>query len=97
MCEQGHVAPVRLLDGSEIEVDKCMAQTINMLKKEGQKKGFKTKACCCGHGKYPKTVVVDIGNGHHIEWFTGVEIPRKRNFYRKDEEGLYFIPETVGD
>jgi len=29
------------------------------------------------------------------ELISGKEIPRKRNFYKKDKEGYYYIPETV--
>jgi len=52
-----------------------------------------TLAHCCGHGKYPETIVVDSPSGAY-ELNTGVKIPRKRRFYRKDAEGFYYIPEV---
>ena len=58
-----------------------------------QARGIKTLASCCGHGKYPKTIVIER-NGQNIEYFSGIVIPRKRRFYRKDSEGIYYIPEV---
>ncbi len=56
-----------------------------------------TLACCCGHGKYPTTIVVRIhpacGN-YPIELLSMTEIPRKRKFYKRDRWGYYYIPEV---
>lgn len=57
---------------------------------------------CCGHGKYPMTIIVreevyDEGRhrGHIIkDWVSGMKIPRKRKFYKRDKEGYYYIPEV---
>ena len=73
------------------EVDECMKRVIPMLNLY-LKKGYKTVACCCGHGKYPMTLLVKC-NGVVIDFFSGEIIPRKRNFYKKDKQGYYFIPE----
>lgn len=56
---------------------------------------YKTLASCCGHGKYPMTIIVSRGYGNPIEWFSQVEIPRKRNFYRRDKQGVFYIPEVL--
>ena len=58
------------------------------------KPSYRTVACCCGHGKYPMTLVVE-GNRRHLELFSGHFIARKKRFYRKDEDGFYYIPETL--
>ena len=63
--------------------------------------GYKTLACCCGHGHdiYPMTVVVEKiikGEKLNFELFTNTLIPRKRNFYKRDKDGYYFIPEVLG-
>ena len=55
---------------------------------------YKTLASCCGHGKYPMTIIVTRGYGNPIEWFSQIEIPRKRNFYKKDKQGYFYIPEV---
>jgi len=78
---------------SKTKVDYCMVRLIErlgyMLHKD-----FKTVACCCGHSKYPKTIIIRNSNGNVFELFTGKPIMRKKRFYRKDKEGYYFIPEV---
>ena len=83
------------LKGIHNRIDKCMVNLISLIK---AKKGrVKTLACCCGHGKYPMTIVVTI-NGRLIwELMSGKRIPRKRNFYKKDKQEYYFIPEVIND
>lgn len=71
-------------------IDRCMKPLIAFLRKEG----YKTVACCCGHGRYRMTVVHELRNGDRIELFSGVEIPRKRRLYVKDTAGRYFLPEV---
>lgn len=62
--------------------------------------GVKTLACCCGHNKYPMTIVIDagkeIGRVVPLEIFSGVFLNKKKRFYVKDESGQYVIPESVG-
>lgn len=75
---------------SVIRIDECMATFIlnlNLI-------GVKTLACCCGHGKYPMSVVVDEGN-HKLELFSGACLFKKKNFYKKDKQGYYYIPEAL--
>lgn len=75
------------------EIDSCMRNLIKMLNLH-LKKPYKIVACCCGHGKYPSTLLVE-NKGVVIDFFSGNIIPRKRNFYKKDGEGYYFIKECV--
>lgn len=70
-------------------IDPCMREKIAML----ECLRIPTLACCCGHGRYPETIVVDSPTGPH-ELNTSVKIPRKRRFYRRDDEGVYYIPEV---
>ena len=72
-------------------LDNCMVNIIWFLNNHG----CKTLGCCCGHGKYPMTIVHESPNGKRWELFSGVEIPRKARFYLKDKEGYYYIPEVV--
>jgi len=53
-------------------------------------------ACCCGHGKYPMTLVARYSFSNQ-ELLSNIEIPRKKRFYKKDKEGYYYIPEVVED
>ncbi len=71
------------------EIDECMKNIIDFLKLND----VETLACCCGHGKYPMTIVCDWG-GIKFEVFSYTEIPRKKKFYKKDKEGYYYIPEV---
>jgi len=62
------------------------------------KSDYATVASCCGHGKYPITVVVrwiENGNPTYYELFTNTKIPRTRRFYKKDKQGYYYIPECM--
>ena len=78
-------------------IDKCMRDYIKMINKT-LSQIYETKSCCCGHGIYPKTVIVGLKKGGEqcFELFTGKIIPRKKRFYKKDKQGYYYIPEVVG-
>ena len=75
-------------------IDPCMREIIRCL----QEQGVKTLACCCGHGKYPMTIVIDAGAGTGKvipqEIFSGIYLPRKKRFYIKNSGGHYVIPEV---
>jgi len=72
-------------------VDGCMAEHIVHLNSIG----IETLGCCCGHGRYFRTVVIREKNGIVRELHSGVIIPRKRRFYRTDADGYYYIPELA--
>ncbi len=76
-------------------IDPCMKQfieTLNTLINPA----WKTVACCCGHKKYPMTIVIENQNkGYHIEIFHGKILLRKKKFYKKDKQGYYYIPEVL--
>ena len=76
-------------------IDKCMEFPLVNLNWALDNKKVKIVACCCGHGKYPKTIVVRKYNGTIFELLSGELIPRKRNFYKKDSQGYYYIPEVL--
>jgi len=80
-------------------IDPCMKPCLTLL--SVFLNGAKVVACCCSHGHkdYPKTIVIEtIGKyKNHFELFSGVKIPRKKKFYKKDKQGFYYIPETLGD
>jgi len=79
--------------GCNRRIDKCIFPLIQWIRKCG----YHTVASCCGHGRYPMTIVVKYK--YRGEWFfkeliTNAKIPRKRRYYRKDEDGHYYIPEA---
>lgn len=75
-------------------VDACLRDKIKAL----LDKGVVTVACCCGHGKYPETIVVRrfIGNQPYlIELNSGIPIRNRTvRIYKRDAEGFYYIPEV---
>jgi len=85
MCEK--------LKGVHNRIDKCMNKLIQNLNL-AFRPNFKTVACCCGHGKYPMTIVIKSGFGVY-ELMSGKPIFRKRKFYKKDKQGHYYIPEVT--
>lgn len=70
-------------------IDKCMRRVIGLLKDH-----YKIVGCCCGHRKYFPTIVCEL-NGKIVEIFSWIVIPRTRNFYKKDKQGYYYIPEVL--
>ena len=77
-------------------IDPCMKEEIKKLKEQGSR----AISCCCGHGKYEKTIILRLCKGGvdgGMEYFTGIFIPRKRRFYKKDKQGVYFIPEVCSE
>lgn len=80
--------------GVHNKIDKCMKPLIKFLNRID----IETYGSCCGHGKYPMTIV---SMGHldgkecYYELLTGIDIPRRRRFYKKDKQNYYFIPEII--
>jgi len=77
-------------------IDPCMKEYIEMINKI-LKKVYEVKACCCGHGKYPRTVVIGLKrkNSFCFDLISGKMINREKKFYKKDKQGVYFIPEVL--
>jgi hypothetical protein len=76
--------------GKNIRVDIDMWEIIYSLLQHG----YKTRGCCCGHGKYPMSIIYQEGHKFY-ELFSGAYIPRIRNFYVKDKQGIFYIPESI--
>ena len=84
-------------------IDPCMKNIIEWL---GNK--HRTLDCCCGHGKYPPTIIIKEISGiprtiKFIEVYSGKVLREIKNFkdkypkkfYKKDKQGYYYIPETL--
>lgn len=75
-----------------VRVDACLRDLIESL----QLLGIDTLMCCCGHGKYPPSVIVRTDYGETIlEIFSGEILDEGRTYYKIDEDGLYYIPKLV--
>ena len=75
------------------EIDECLVRLIEFMKIMGGK--LQPVASCCGHGKYPMTIIVRNHLGITWDLISNEIILRKRNFYKKDKQGYYYIPETL--
>ncbi len=71
-------------------IDPCMKWLIHHLNNNG----IKTLSSCCGHGKYPMSLVVQYGECK-LEIFSYKVMVREKKFYKKDKQGVYYIPETT--
>ena len=76
---------------SNPRIDKCMVDLINNINLYFTQ--IKTVACCCGHGKYPMTILVKDKYDNVWDICSNTPIPRTRRFYKGDEDGYYYIPE----
>lgn len=75
-------------------IDPCMKHLVNWLKNAD----YEVVACCCGHSKYPMSVVVRFrvnGKPYYVELLSDTGIKRAKKFYKKDKQGYYFIPEVM--
>lgn len=71
----------------DTRIDPCMRNLIKYIPN--------TFACCCGHGKYPMTIVVKNVKGEFLDIVSGIIIPRSKRFYKRDNHGVYYIPEVI--
>lgn len=84
---------------SHKRIDECMRPLIRFLNSNG----WKTCGSCCGHSRYPMTVIVKTPSFlHRGEWvyrelLSGTFIPRWRKYYRRDSKGHYYIPEVSNE
>jgi hypothetical protein len=78
------------IKSGETRIDPCIKQVVVNLRSAGAH----PLGSCCGHGKYHKTIVVRTTDHRHIDYYSGVEVPRKKRFYVRDKEGVFYIPEV---
>ena len=76
------------------KIDSCMKLLIANLY-ECLDKETKVLACCCGHGKYTMSIIVKRMGECIFDLCSGINIPRKKRFYKKDKKGYYYIPELL--
>ena len=86
MCKTRNSKSITMQDRT-FRVDGCMVDKLETINIYGKSLG-----CCCGHGRYPETIVVSI-LGRPYEYHSGTHIPRTRRFYKTDADGYYYIPE----
>jgi hypothetical protein len=74
-------------------VDACLGDTLKSIRAAG----FVPVASCCGHDRYPMTVVVKCPDGLVMEYFSKVLLQRKKRnrYYTRDSKGYYYIAACV--
>lgn len=81
------------------KIDPCLSKLIGVLNTKISDDDAEILACCCGHGKYPLTIVAKeraLNDTWVItEWCSGKVIIRKSRFYKRDRQGYYYIPEVI--
>lgn len=73
-------------------IDPCMKNLIEFINDHSNL--ITVLGCCCGHFRYPMTIVVKTNDGEIFDLMSNIEIPRKKRFYKKDKQGYYYIPEV---
>lgn len=76
-------------------IDPCLKHLIQFI---NGNTNHRTVASCCGHGKYPPSILVkhpSYSKMYAVEIFSHKIIMRKKRFYKKDKQGFYYIPEVV--
>lgn len=96
MCNKRNTTRIKI-GKKTVRVDACISELITSLNENG----IETVACCCGHGKYPVTILYrhksnDAINGKIFDFCSqwGVSSRAKKRWYRRDKQGLFFIPEV---
>ena len=87
MCDKRNTRLISVCK-RRFRIDGCLKDKIEKLNKKSV-----TVACCCGHGRYPETILIKTKDGKIKDINSGTIIPRKRNFYKKDKDGFFYIPE----
>lgn len=96
MCDKGEYKRMKIPGRSRpLRIDKCIVDH-EVLFYLNKYTGFRSIACCCGHGVFHPTIIVDSKHEKdRFELLSGVELPIKNNYYRYDKEsGIYYLPEV---
>jgi len=84
MCKKGELIWMPNLGPYGRYIDRCMGPTITLL----NELGIQTLACCCGHGRYPKTIV--------IVYFTKRTRTDITTFLRQFTQKIFKGPQIMG-
>ncbi len=97
MCEK------IITKGSAKNIDPCLVEELETIKNTFPrfKEKFKMIMSCCGHGKYPKTLIIQNKFSMcFFEWFSDISLTStkrsdtRKPFYKRDSNGYYYIPEV---
>lgn len=91
MCDKRSSVNVKIKNKA-IRVDSCLRETIKILNNH-----FETVACCCGHNRYPVTILAKRPDGKIYDVCSGAVINRIKRYYRKDADGFFYVPEVCSE
>ncbi len=78
----------------KIRLDKCMHDIIQSLSYHG----YITVGCCCGHGRYPMTIICQVSSNKKLffDLISGKDVKNKIGGgpYKSDKQGYFYIPEV---
>lgn len=94
MCKIGEKKWIKINHKVKRYIDICLIES-NIIFNINNYSELQTVACCCGHNKYHKTILVKPKGkrGPIYDLISNISINRKRFYYKKDKEGYYYIPE----
>jgi hypothetical protein len=92
MCQKRSTTRVKV-DGKTVRVDACLKDLIPLI--DSLLPHQDLLGSCCGHNRYPLTIIVrSRRSGRVEELISNIIILRKRNIYRMDSNGFYYVPEV---
>ena len=77
-------------------IDPCMIKLCQSLSSHLDK-NWEIVACCCGHEKYPMSLIIKHKTNNRLfplEIFSRTLIKRKTRYYKRDNKGMFYIPEV---
>lgn len=82
------------------DVDPEIEEIVNFINENSE---VRTLASCCGHGKYPPSIVLLYKSDNVVlEWYSQTKLSRfyknghvRKRWYKRDVEGYYYIPEVI--
>ena len=84
MCNSRNSKKTPFIYSGEIKwkkVDKCLSKLLCFI---NGNTSFRTQGSCCGHGRYPMSIICKSPFGFIVDICSGEIIPRKRKFYKMD-------------
>jgi tRNA(Phe) wybutosine-synthesizing methylase Tyw3 len=83
----------------DTRIDPCMRKLIDFINTHPN---VKTISSCCGHGRYNMSIIVKYKTGidGKYKWkvrelLSGIELPKRTKYYKRDARGYYYIPEVI--
>ncbi len=87
MCDKRNSVE-RKIQGHIVRLDSCMVERVLLLNKAG----VETKASCCGHGKYPPSIIIKDGTSCTRDLFSDRKWSvNETRFYLSDQDGFYHL------